>query len=773
MDKQFSLFTPKKREITHDSMHNTTHKPIHESVEDTPRQGIKNATIENIITDVLKKTETTADVASVGVQNVSLNLSQNSAKDTIDIQNTDVAQDVAKRIEFLRQELQHHNNMYHTLDTSAISDEYYDALFRELFELEENNPHLISENSPTRRIGGELLQGLESHAHRLRMYGLDNVFSREEYEAFLNRSQNYLKKEVNERVLSSLNIEKWWADPKLDGVAAEIIYENGELIMSLTRGDGETGEVITSAIQTIRNVPQHLGYGLPFSRLEVRGEVLMLKKDFDVLNAKQRENGQKLFANPRNAAAGSLRQLDTRITAQRHLLFITYGVGQVLVPGAEDEHGLSLWATQESLIKALNGYGFATSEESRVCEDITQAHNIYSKLESTRDNLLHEIDGVVYKMNDRKAQYFLAHTARAPRFAVAWKFASRKAQTLLHAISIQVGRTGVLTPVAELEPVALGGVMVNRASLHNEDEIISMDIREGDTVIVQRAGDVIPHILGIVPEHRPSNAVPYVFPSTCPKCHSVVTRLKDEVAWRCVNISCPAVLFQSITHFVSKAGLDVMGVGKKWIEKLVGTGRIQNPVDLFSITTQELLCFEGMGMVSAKNFVNSLEEAKSSATLHKFIAAIGIRHVGDQTAKTLAQTFTNMDELSKATSETLITLPDIGPEVAGTLCAFFALESNRAMLSRLKELGLDPQTSKKEITEGILIGKTFLFTGTLSQPRQYFETLVEEAGGKLLSSISKNLTYLVVGEKAGGKLAKAEKLGVIILDENALLNLLG
>ncbi len=691
------------------------------------------------------------------------------------IQNNDTSDKLQykERVLFLQKELKRHNTYYHTHDAPEISDLEYDALFKELTEIEAEHPEFITQDSPTQRIGGELLSSLDSHKHRLRMYGLDNVFSVEEYGDFLQRAKNYLAKEVDSRKLSSFEIEKWWVDPKLDGLAAEIIYENGELVMALTRGDGETGELITSAIRTIRNIPQHLGKDLPFSRLEVRGEVLMLKKDFEELNKKQEALGQKLFANPRNAAAGSLRQLDTRVTAERRLIFIAYGVGQVLAPHAEDEHGLSLWKTQKELMQALSDLGFSASKESQLCQSIDDAHLFSQKLEEKRDHLPYEIDGVVYKTNNRLAQNHLSFTARAPRFAVAWKFASRKAETLLKSITIQVGRTGVLTPVAELEPVQIGGVLVSRASLHNEEEIIGLDVREGDTVIVQRAGDVIPHIMGIVPELRPENSTPYIFPKQCPICHSDVSRYKGEVAWRCTNTDCPALLVQNIIHFVSKAGLDVSGVGEKWIEKLVEVKRVTNPADLFTITEEELLTFEGMGKVSAANFVTSLQEAKQAAQLHKLIAALGIRLVGEQTAKTLAKNFHNMEALSKANLDALMRLPDIGPEVATTIRAFFDTPEKTHMLTQLKTLGLDPQQKEQAPTaSGALSNKTILFTGTLSKARDEFEKMAEGAGAKLLTSVTKNLDYLVVGEKAGSKLAKAEKLGTTILDESGFLNLL-
>lgn len=733
-----------------------------------------------------------------------------------------------ERAHYLQKELQRHNVLYHTHDNPEISDEMYDSLYRELVELETEFPELQNENSPTKKTGGELLTSLESHPHVLRMYGLDNVFNEVDYIEFLQRAKNYLTKELDSRDLNVLNLDiswlntvcnAWWVDPKLDGLAAEIIYEKGKLTMALTRGDGEVGEVITSAVRTIANVPKQLSNNnstqTSFERLEVRGEVLMLKKDFEALNKKQEKLGQKLFANPRNAAAGSLRQLDTRITAERKLIFIAYGVGQVLgdFPTAQNSLNitpytheklqnlaLEIWRTQESLMQGLTDLGFTTSmsiaqnsNTSQICNTTDEAFTVCKKMEENRDTLPYEIDGAVYKINDRVAQAYLDFTARAPRFATAWKFASRKGQTVLKSITIQVGRTGVLTPVAGLEPISIGGVMVSRASLHNEEEIQNLDVRVGDTVIVQRAGDVIPHIMGIVPELRPKDAVSFVFPTVCPICQTPARKYKGEVAWRCVNMTCPALLSQSVIYFVSKAGLDVSGVGEKWIEKLVEIGRVKDPSDLFTITEKELLTFEGMGEVSARNFVTSLLDAKAKASLRKFIAALGIRLVGEQTAKTLAKVFVDMTALSKANTEELMALPDIGPEVANMICTFFGNPEKQKMLEKFKELGLDPKqkrfSSRMATGENVsedaqtkagtvltlkdlpLFDKTILFTGTLSKSREFFENMAEEAGAKLLSAVSKNLDYLVVGEKAGSKLAKAQKLGITCLEEVEFLKL--
>ena len=421
----------------------------------------------------------------------------------------------------------------------------------------------------------------------------------------------------------------------------------------------------------------------------------------------------------------------------------------------------------------LGRLGFAISKESMLCHTSSDAFSFCEKMEGLRDSLPYELDGVVYKLNNRLAQQVLDFTARSPRFAIAWKFSSRKAETVLKAITVQVGRTGVLTPVAELEPVSIGGVVVSRATLHNEEELRNLDVRVGDTVLVQRAGDVIPDILSVNLEKRPANAEEFVFPTECPVCHGKVVRYKGEVAWRCVNIDCSAQKIQGIIHFVSKAGLDISGVGEKWIEKLVEIGRVQNIADLFTVTVKELLAFEGMGDISAQKFVDSLNEAKENATLARFISSLGIRLVGEQTAKTLAQAFENIDDLAHAAEDKLTLLQDIGPEVANSIRQYFASKEKQEILARLKEYGLDPQREEKIIpVDTALAGKTILFTGTLSKPRQEFEKMAEESGARLLSAVSKNLDYLVVGEKAGSKLDKAQKLGVQTLTEQEFLALL-
>lgn len=667
----------------------------------------------------------------------------------------------AARTAVLRREIERHNRLYHQLDAPEITDEAYDALYRELVDLEERFPDLRTLDSPTRRVGGAVLPYLETRPHRERMYGLDNVFSAEEWENFVQRASRALP-EAGKDVMSA-----WWADPKLDGLACELTYENGVMVQALTRGDGEVGEVVTEAMRTVRNLPLRLRGKGPFPRrIEIRGEVLMFRREFEELNRRQTELGQKHFANPRNAAAGSLRQLDTHVTASRKLRFLAYSLGEVDAPD------MPLWATHSSLMESLKNWGFDTPPEGRLCHTVEEAGAYYRHMEEVRDDLPFEIDGVVYKLDNREAQAALGFTARAPRFAVAWKFTSRKAETRLKKISIQVGRTGVLTPVAELEPVSLGGVMVSRATLHNEDEIRRLDLRENDMVIIQRAGDVIPDVLGPVLEKRPEGLKPFEFPHVCPVCGSPARRLEGEAAWRCLNMACPAVIMRSIVHFVSKAGLDVDGVGARWVEALIVSGRVKSPADLFTVTKQELMSYERMGEVSAGNFVAALEQAKGSASLTRFIAALGIRLVGEQTARTLAERFHDMDELEGAGIEELMSLPDIGPEVAGSIRAFFETESNRELLERFRAMGLWPKGGKQEEKSGALAGRRVLFTGTLSRPRDEYRRMAEAAGANVVSGVSRTLDYLVAGENPGSKLDKARTLGITVLDEDGFIALL-
>lgn len=665
-----------------------------------------------------------------------------------------------ERMAWLVTILEHHNYLYHTLDKPVISDDQYDALFRELKALEEEHPQWRSPHSPTLRVGGGLLGGLPKQRHRQRMYGLDNVFSAEEWQEFVARMQ---------RALPEVPLA-FWCDPKLDGLALEIIYENGILQQALTRGDGEEGEVVTEAVRTIRTVPLRLRGAGPFpERLEVRGEVVIYKKDFAAINEHRESLGQKLLANPRNAAAGALRQLDVANTQQMPLRFLAYSLGEARWGRALPCH------FQHELATRLRDYGFLTPPDGRLCADPAAVEAYVESVRQSRADFPMEIDGAVAKQDDLEAQEALGFTARAPRFAIAFKFPAMQVHTRLTGIEIQVGRTGVLTPVARLEPVAVGGVMVTRATLHNEDEILAKDVRVGDTVIVQRAGDVIPEVVGPVLEERPAGARPFEFPHICPVCGEPAHREPGEAAWRCGNISCPAVRLRSICHFVSKAGLDVQGVGQKWMEQLVSSGHVTSPEQLFRLTVQDLLPFDRMGDVLAQKIVDAFDDARHNATLARLISALGIRHVGEQTARMLAAHFHDMDALAAADTQRLLELPDVGPEVASSIRSFFESPANQHMLAGLREAGLWPVTAPEPAAaggEGPLQGKKILFTGTLSMPRGKAKQLAEAAGAVVLGSVSKKLDILVVGEDPGSKLEKAQSLGIAVLDEAAFLGLL-
>lgn len=887
--------------------------------------------------------------------------------------------DDRQRAEELRAFLTLNNELYHTLDAPQISDADYDAAFQELKDLERRFPELIVPDSPTRKVGGRLLPGLESRPHRRRMYSLDNVFSVAEWRAFVKRVRTGLGQPDVRRVAGQSEAPRpvqltldltavppresgqpapgqpagqpawgqatflsspdrlaptylaptylaptclaptcmaqsalaqnmtspqsepsaadqsapqqddgaplaFWADPKMDGLAMELVYEQGELTAAITRGDGEVGEVVTEGMRTVRRLPLRLraaaGQSLP-ERLEVRGEVIMAKADFAELNARQEAAGAKIFANPRNAAAGSIRQLDLGVVASRPLRFLAYGVGEVVWPDAEAAGGL-FGGTYAGLMSALTGFGFETPPDGVRCPDTATVEAMYERLHAGREELEFEIDGLVLKLDDLEAQAALGYTARAPRFAIAWKFPAQQAVTRLLDITIQVGRTGVLTPVAELEPVLVSGARVSRATLHNADEIERLGLAIGDMVVIRRAGDVIPEVLGRVgdvaaplsalgvtskvrmatgqasekesgqtfeptsgqeagaasgtasgtvagqvgtdsgqsvgqasgqtsgqksglaaetggdsqaanqvanstPDLDPMQATPpnpdqatspsprrFVFPSQCPVCGEPVRRLAGEVSWRCVNLSCPAVLRQSIAHFVSKAGLDVEGFGARWVELLVSRGRVKTPADLFTLRVEELLTFERMGAKLAGKMVNALDRARREATLPRVLCSLGIRHVGEQTARTLAAHFADLDALAAASDDELQTLPDIGPEVASAIRAFFEDAANRELLERLRELGLWPRRLAVPLAADLpLAGKRVLFTGSLSLPRSAAQKLAEEAGAELATGVSKKLDLLVVGEDPGSKLDKARAFGVEILDEDGFLTRIG
>lgn len=668
----------------------------------------------------------------------------------------------AARAEALRRQLEHHSYQYYVLDAPEITDAEYDVLFRELLSLEEAYPELVTSASPTQKVGGMVLAKLQAQKHSLQMFSLDNAFSSEDFYAFVQR---IVRSEPDADL-------QFWVDPKMDGLAMEIIYVNGVMTAALTRGDGTEGEVVTHTMRTVSNLPLRLrgaGDAVP-TRLEVRGEVVMSKADFAAMNARQRKEGGKLFANPRNAAAGSVRQLDSRVSASRPLMFLAYGVGIVEWADA-GRH----WITQQAIMQGLAALGFQTPPQTRLCatpEDVL-AH--YAALGAMREELPFEIDGMVAKLNDLALQDALGFTARFPKWAIAFKFPAQQARTRLLDVQIQVGRTGVLTPVAHLEPVEVGGVVVSRATLHNEDELRAKDLKINDIVVIQRAGDVIPEVVRAVAEERTGEELEYVFPATCPVCGSSAVREDGESAWRCSNDMCPAIVGGGIIHFVSKAGLDIQGVGRRWMELLVERGVVNTPADLFRLTNLDLMKFERMGARSAQNFVDAFAAVKQTATLPRLICALGIRHVGEQTARVLANNFHTLDALRGAMTEELTALPDVGPEVAASIRAYFSDATNLALLEEFREIGLWPVQEVVTVPvagDHPLAGKRMIFTGTLpTLKRSAAQKMAEAVGAIIVGSVSAKVDYVVVGDDAGSKLAKAEQLGLHILNEAAFLQL--
>ena len=670
-----------------------------------------------------------------------------------------ISPDVARRAALLREKLEYHNHRYYVLDDPEITDAEYDDLFRELAGLEAEYPELDDPNSPTKRVGGEPAEGFTPYEHAERMFSLDNAMDLDSWFAFTDR----VVKAVGREDLA------YWTDPKMDGLALEVIYEQGKFVRAATRGDGRVGEDVTGNMRTVMNLPLTLRGGTVPELLEVRGEVVISNREFALLNSRQREAGEKEFANPRNAAAGSIRQLDPKVAASRPLRFMAYGVGRV-----RWAQPLFAWTSQQEIMHGLGNLGLAVAPEAKLCASRQEVAEYFQELMERRAQMPFEIDGVVAKVNNLSMQQALGFTSRAPRWAMALKFPALQARTVLRNIRIQVGRTGVLTPVAELEPVPLAGVVVSNATLHNKGYIAERDFRLGDTVLIQRAGDVIPQVLSVDLDKRPDDAKPYEFPAICPVCGSLA--VEDGEAVRCTNDNCPAKTVQRIIHFVSKAGLDMDGVGRKWVERLAVDGVLDSPADLFTLDKTTLLKFERMGDKSAENFIAAIAEARDRAPLWRLIAGLGIRHVGEQTARTLADAYEDLDALAKTTREELQELDDVGPVVAESLHAFFRREDTHLLVDRFREAGFWPRGGKAaaEAAEGQpLAGKVFIFTGSLpDMTRDQAQALVEEQGGVAVKSISKKVDYVVAGEKAGSKIAKAEKLGLEVIDFERFMELL-
>jgi len=666
-----------------------------------------------------------------------------------------------KQVAQLVSQIAQHDYQYYVLDAPTISDNEYDGLYRQLVELEQKFPELITSDSPTQRVGGAALNAFETVTHRQAMLSLNNAFGEDELMAF------------DKRVREGLGFEKggigqveYAVEPKFDGLAITLTYENGLFTQGATRGDGYTGENVTHNLRTIRAIPTKLNVSNPPSLLEVRGEVLILKRDFEQLNITQEKLGAKQFANPRNAAAGSLRQLDPNITASRPLHFFAYGLGEAV--------GIPALHSHAEAMDYLAKLHFPVSDLRAVKIGAAGLLAYFKEIGTKRATLPFEIDGVVYKVNQFNQQEELGFVSRAPRWAIAHKYPAEEATTVVEDITVQVGRTGAITPVARLKAVFVGGVTVTNATLHNEDELKRKDIRIGDTVIVRRAGDVIPEVVSVITEKRLNNVRLFSMPTVCPECGSHIERPADEAVARCSGgIYCPAQRKHAITHFASRRAMDIEGMGEKLADQLVEANLVHSLDDIYKLDVATLANLERMAQKSAQNVIDALNHSKQT-TLARFIYGLGIRNVGEATAKDLAAHFGSLQALQDAPLEVLLEVNDVGPIVAESILQFFSEPHNRQVIASMQSLGVKwPETTGKQRAEGILSGKTLVLTGTLPNlSRDSAQALIEAAGGKVSGSVSKKTDYVVAGAEAGSKLEKAQNLDVIIIDEAGLLTLL-
>lgn len=662
---------------------------------------------------------------------------------------------VKARLQELREQLTYHAHRYYVLDDPVIADVEYDRMFQQLLEIEEQFPELITPDSPSLRVGGAPLDGFAEAEHASPMLSLDNVFGPTELAAFENKIHRYLQS--TEPLTYSM-------EPKLDGLAVELVYEKGVFVQGSTRGDGLVGENITAQLQTVQAIPLHLLDGVHSipDQLVVRGEVFLPRKGFAELNQQRAEQGEPLFANPRNAAAGSLRQLDPKVTATRPLSFFVYAVADT---------GIVPCGNLEELFTWLGRIGFRVNPLIKFCCSLPEVQAHYEYLQKIRHDLEYEIDGMVIKVSNFVLQQRLGNTARAPRWATAWKFPAIQATTVMMDVDFQVGRTGSVTPVAILEPVNVDGAVVQRASLHNRDEIERKGLMIGDHVLIQRAGDVIPGVVKPIIEQRTGKEQSIVFPDRCPVCSHPLERPQGEAITRCVNPHCPAQRLQSLIYFAGKSGLDIEGLGRRNMEQLVEVGLVKDIPDIFQLRHEKLAVLDGWGDKSANNVLQAVENAKHTS-LSRFLGALGIRHVGEVTAELLARHFRTLNAVMAAEKDNLLEIEGIGEQAAASLTDYFSDTSTRQMLAQLLELGLDikpPETGTKPLE-----GEVFLFTGSLqSMSRNEAKQLVKEMGGQVVSGISKRVTQLIAGEKGGGKLKKAAAMDIPIIKEDEFLQLVG
>ncbi|HIF9261091.1 TPA: NAD-dependent DNA ligase LigA [Photobacterium damselae] len=656
----------------------------------------------------------------------------------------------------LREQLDYHGYRYYVEDNPEVPDAEYDRLMQRLLTIESEHPEWVTIDSPSQRVGGVPLDGFTQVKHELPMLSLDNAFNDDELRAFQKRIQDRL---------NDASAIQYCCEPKLDGLAVSLLYENGVLVQAATRGDGTTGENITNNVRTIRSIPLKLqGNDWP-TRIEVRGEVFMPKKGFEQLNQRALKKGEKTFANPRNAAAGSLRQLDSKVTATRPLSFYAYAVGIV--------EGRELEGSQYDRLCQLKSWGFPMSPEIRRVDSIEEVIRYHQMIGEKRESLEYDIDGVVIKVDKVDTQLQLGFVARAPRWAIAYKFPAQEEMTLLNNVEFQVGRTGAITPVAKLEPVFVGGVTVSNATLHNADEIARLGVMVGDTVIIRRAGDVIPQIVSVVESRRPADASPVIFPTECPVCQSKIERIEGEAVARCTGgLFCQAQRKEALKHFVSRKALDVDGCGEKVIEQLVDREMVTTPADLFRLSAGVVTALDRMGPKSAQKLVDALGNAKET-TLPRFIYSLGIREVGEATAANLAHYFETLEALMTASKEQLIEVPDVGEIVAAHIFNFFREEHNLAVVNDLRDVGIHwPDIEKvADDVELPFEGKTVVLTGSLSQlSRTEAKEALQKLGAKVTGSVSKKTDLVVAGEAAGSKLTKAQELGIEVWDEQRLID---
>ncbi len=654
-----------------------------------------------------------------------------------------------KEYEKLKAEIERHNRLYYVEDRPAVSDVEYDRLFDRLLAIEREFPQLVTPDSPSQRVGAQPSKKFEPVRHRVPMLSLQKVTTAEEFTEFNRR--------VIEALEKSDSVE-YVTEPKLDGLAVELVYENGLLRLGSTRGDGTTGENVTANLRTIRSIPLKLSdkTARKYPLLEVRGEVIMNRSALEKLNRRLEIEGSAPLANPRNGAAGSLRQLNPAVTASRPLIFYAYGISDTTLPDL---------SSQQAVFDLLKAEGFRVNNLIRPAIGTAGVAACFNALEETRATLDYEIDGMVAKVDDFADQRVLGQIARAPRWAVAWKFIAETAETVLEGVEFSVGRTGAITPVARLVPVRVGGVTVSNASLHNEDELNRLDVRIGDTVVVRRAGDVIPEVVEVIIARRPQGAPKARFPKNCPSCGQPIVRPEGEAAHRCINTACPAQVEARLFHFASKGGFDIEGLGDKLAQQLIAEKLVADPADLFFLTRDQLLTLDLMAEKRAGNLLDAIDRSRT-AELPRIIFALGISGVGESAARLLASYFRTFDALSSSPAETIEQIPGLGPIIAGNVADFFVNEGNREMIRKMRRGGVVFADYTATETEGKLSGRTFVITGTLSKPRNYFKGLIEQMGGKVTGSVSKATDYVLCGTDPGSKADKAAKLDIEIIDED-------